>query len=61
MSFEVVERKARELCEAAGLDPDGASNKDVIWSVPLWQAYLPLAYEVLRAEAAGQRTAQRQA
>ena len=56
MSFEVVEQKARELCEAAGLDPDGASNKDVIWSVPLWQAYLPLAYEVLRAEAAG-RTA----
>ena len=51
MSFQAVERKARELCEAAGLDPDGTSYSDVVWPVPLWHAYVPMAQEILRADA----------
>ena len=42
-----VEQKARELCEAAGLDPDAAKNESVIWPVPMWRAYVPLARQLL--------------
>ena len=42
-----VEQKARELCKAAGLDPDATSNESVIWPVPLWRAYVPLARQLL--------------
>ena len=47
--FEKVEQKARELCETAGLDPDGLNYRDVVWPVPLWHAYVPLAREILMA------------
>ena len=46
-----VEQKARELCEASGLNSDGLGYRDIL-SVPLWHAYVPLAYEVLRADIA---------